>query len=118
VGRNIQLQVLRGTQAQLPSIVAGIDPNTGSAIVPLGMGEMFFAEDTGNLFFGTPGFGLGYVQIGDMSQTSEKLDQLLLTLEATRRAIVALACQGNLHDPKDFEPSTVALESSTVDSNL
>src|ERR1035437_9236340 len=50
MSRKIQLQVLRGAQANIPS---------------LALGEMYFSTDTSNLFFGTPGVGLGYIQIGD-----------------------------------------------------
>jgi hypothetical protein len=105
--RNTQFQVFRGTQAKL---------NTQTP--PLQMGEMYFATDTGNLFFGTPGFGLGYIQIGDTSQVNERLDQLILIMEATRRALVALACEAGNNNPQDFDCAAIAQELNEADSVL
>src|SRR5882762_493743 len=92
-GRNFTFQVLRGTQAQLQDAM------------PLSWGEMYFAEDTGNLFFGTPGVGLGYVQIGDTFQVNETLLQVLAELKAMRKALVAIATDGGRANPQDFEPT-------------
>lgn len=106
MARNITLQVLRGTQANI------------SASMPLALGEMYFATDTGNLFFGTPGFGIGYIQIGDTTQVNEKLEQLIVIMEATRRALVALACQGGQNNPQDFDCAAIAQEMSRTDGIL
>ena len=95
MGRNVQLQILRGTQGQLQSAM------------PLAMGEMYFATDTGNLFFGTPGTGLGYIQLGDTTQVNETLQKILATLEAMRRALVALACEGKRCREEDFDPDEI-----------
>ena len=103
MARNVQLQVLRGTQANIPT---------------LALGEMYFATDTANLFFGTPGVGIGYIQIGDTRQVNEKLDQLIMVAEATRRAIVALACEGGRNNPTDFDVTTIAKENSNTDEVL
>jgi hypothetical protein len=103
MARNIQFQVLRGTQSNIPSDLA--------------FGEMYFAIDTNNLFFGTPGMGLGYIQIGDTTQVNETLKKILLCMEATRRALVALACEGGKNKPTDFEP-TVIDDEGGVDADL
>ncbi len=96
MARNITIQVLRGVQANIPT---------------LALGEMYFATDTGNLFFGVPGFGLGYVQIGDTTQVSEKMDQLVVLMEAVRRLLLALVCDGGKGaNPNDFMPDTIAKE--------
>lgn len=96
MARNVQLQVLRGVQANIPV---------------LALGEMYFATDTGNLFFGTPGTGIGYIQIGDTTQVNETLQQIAILLEAIRRVLVVLAVDGG-HGakPEDFEPERVAAE--------
>lgn len=103
MARNVTIQVLRGVQANIPV---------------LSMGEMFFATDTGNLFFGTPGFGLGYVQIGDTTKVNERLEQLILIMEAMRRALVAIACEGQRNNPQDFDVAAIAQELSGTDSLL
>ena|SRR5438128_2694575 len=90
MARNLKFQVLRGTQANLPSDLA--------------LGEMFFATDTGNLFFGTPGYGSGSVQIGDTTDVNETLQAVLAELRSIRAALVALACEGGKNRPEDFEP--------------
>jgi hypothetical protein len=100
MGRDIEFQVLRGTQSQL------------QLAMPLGMGEMYFATDTGNLFFGTPGTGLGYIQIGDMMQVNETLQKIAVLLEAIRRATVAVACEGKRNKEQDFDPATISREES------
>jgi hypothetical protein len=107
MSRQIQLQVFRGTQAKL---------NTQTP--PLQLGEMYFATDTGNLFFGTPGVGVGYIQLGDTSQVNERLEQLIVLMEAVRRALVALACQGGLSNPQDFDCAAIAQELNEADSVL
>ena len=74
LGRNFAFQVLRGLEAEIQQAV------------PFAWGELYFAEDTGNLFAGTPGFGLGYVQIGDTTQVNQTLVQILAELKALREA--------------------------------
>jgi hypothetical protein len=96
VPRNITFQPLRGTQANLRSAM------------PLSLGEMYFAFDTGALFLGTPGFGVGYVQIGDAGQMNETLQAVLNELKAMRLALVALACDGGRNTPEDFNPEKLA----------
>jgi hypothetical protein len=102
MARNVQLQILRGMQANIPV---------------LALGEMYFATDTNNLFFGTPGVGLGYIQLGDTTQVNETLKKILLCMESTRRALVALACEGGRNKPTDFDPNIIDDESGT-DSDL
>jgi hypothetical protein len=98
MARNVQIQVLRGVQANIPSDLA--------------LGEMYFSTDTQNLFFGTPGYGIGYIQIGDTTKVNETLKQMLLVMESVRRALVALACEGGKSKPADFDISTIANESN------
>lgn len=91
----IQFQTKRGAQANRPALV---------------LGEMYFATDTGNLFFGTPGTGNGYIQIGDTTNVNETLQAVLNELKAMRLALVALACDGNRNIPEDFNPEKLALD--------
>ena len=93
LGRLIEFQPLRGTQADLQQAL------------PLGWGELYFAADTGNLFMGTPGVGVGYVQIGDTAHVNETLLAILAELKAMRKAMVALVTDGGRAVPQDFEPS-------------
>src|SRR5271170_3895681 len=111
MSRNVQFQVLRGTQAQLSTLTAGNDPDTDAAVNPLQLGELYFATDTGNLFLGNPGVGLGYILLGDQTAVNERLDQLIVLMECTRRALVALACQdSNGNKELDFDPATISEE--------
>ncbi len=110
MSRNLQFQFLRGTQSQLSNLVSGVDPDTGNAINPLQFGELYFATDTLNVFMGTPGLGIGYIQIGDQTQVNERLDQLIAIMEATRRALVMIACEGNKAKEIDFDPAAISQE--------
>ena len=98
MARNVQFQPLRGVQANLQSAM------------PLALGEMYFATDTGNLFFGNPGVGLGYIQLGDTSQVNARLEQLIVIMECTRRALVALVCKEGFAQEMDFDPATISEE--------
>ena len=106
MARNVALQVLRGTQANLQ--------NVQSSGTPLQSGEMYFATDTGNLFFGTPGFGIGYIQLGDTTKVNERLEQLIVLMECVRRALVTVACQGNQAKESDFDPAVISQELATA----
>lgn len=110
MARNVKLQVLRGTYAQLLTLQGGTDPDTGLAASPLAWGEMYFGTDTASLYFGCPGVGLGYITIGDTTQVNEKLDQLIVIMEAARRALVSLACEGGKAKELDFDPITISEE--------
>ena len=107
MARNVTFQPLRGVQASLPSSM------------PLALGEMYFATDTGNLFFGTPGVGIGYIQLGDTTNVNETLQQVVLELEAIRRALVSIACDGG-HGakPAEFELDNIATELKDTSSVL
>lgn len=118
MSRNVQLQVLRGTFAQLQTLIGGIDPDTGAQTLPLQMGEPYFATDQGNFYFGTPGYGVGYVQVGDTTQVNETLKQMLVVMESMRRAVVALACEGKRNDPRDFDLAFIDREIQPVDDVL
>lgn len=80
------------------------------AALPLGLGEIYVASDTGNLFIGTPGVGSGYLQVGDTSQMNETLTKLLMEIRAMRVALTALACQGGQAKPGDFDPQMLAAD--------
>lgn len=103
MSRSIQLQVLRGTFAQLQTLQTGTDPDSGQATNPLQQGELYFATDSQALYMGMPGVGSGLIQIGDMSDVSDKLDQLIAVMVATKRAIVAMACEDKKNNPRDFD---------------
>jgi hypothetical protein len=79
-----------------------------SKYMPLALGAMFFATDTHNFYLGTPGFGIGYVQIGDTTGVNQLLQAILNELRSLRLSNIALACQGNLHKPEDFNPEELA----------
>lgn len=105
MARIITIQVLRGMQANLQSAL------------PLALGEMYFATDTGNLFFGTPGVGLGYIQLGDTTQVNETLTKMLLELRGVRLALTQLACEGGKARPSDFDPQNLSSDAEvTVDT--
>ena len=110
MSRNVQFQHLRGTQAQLSTLTAGIDPDTGNQVNPLQFGELYFATDTLNVFMGAPGVGIGYIQIGDQTQVNERLDQLIAIMEGVRRALVVLATQGGLAKEIDFDSAYISTE--------
>ena len=84
MARNVTFQVLRGLEGNLPSDLA--------------MGEMYFATDTGNLFFGTPGYGLNYVQIGDQSTTQTEVEILWIKVRALELALLNIGIE-----TKEFE---------------
>lgn len=88
MSRNLTWQVLRGVYANL------------SQAMPLALGEMYFATDTGNLYFGTPGVGPGYIQLGDILAVNETLQQILQELKMLKLAVISTD-SGLL--PQDFE---------------
>jgi hypothetical protein len=98
--------VSNGTQANLQKVL------------PLAFGQMYFAQDTGNLYFGTPGSGLGYIQIGDTTAMNDTLIKVLNELRAMRAALVQLACDGNKARPQDFDPQTLANDAEATAGNL
>jgi len=98
MSRYLAFQPLRGVQSNLQSAM------------PLALGEMYFCTDTNNLVFGTPGSGLGYIILGDTSQVNDRLDQLIVLMEATRRAMVALVCKEGIATEQDFDPATISKE--------
>jgi hypothetical protein len=106
MARNVSLQILRGVQANIQSAM------------PLALGEMYFSTDTGNLFFGTPGVGVGYIQLGDTTKVNETLQEISILLESIRRVLVVIACDGG-HGAKaeDFEPAAIAVELSGSDTS-
>ena len=110
MSRNLQLQHLRGTQAQLLTLQSGIDPDTGAQVLPLQMGELYFATDTQNVFMGIPGTGSGYIQIGDQTQVNERLDQLICIMEGIRRVLVDIAIREKSGNENDYNPALISTE--------
>jgi hypothetical protein len=90
--RNVDLQILRGIQANMPT---------------LNSGEFYFATDTSNLFIELPGFGPGYIQVADMTGVNETLQQMLLEVRAMKAATVTLACEGARAMEDDFDVQQV-----------
>lgn len=101
MARNIQFQVFQGPQGDLSLLQASTKP--------LQLGEMFFTTDTNNLYFGVPGVGIGYIQIGDTSQVNERLDQLIVIMEAVRRALIAIATNATAVE-MDFDTGVISTE--------
>ena len=97
-GRNLAFQPLRGVQANLANAM------------PLGLGEMYFCTDTNLLIFGTPGIGIGYITLGDVTQVNERLDRLTVIMEGVRRALVAIALNDKVGCEMDFDPTTISTE--------
>lgn len=99
MARNLTFQPLKGIQGNIQQAM------------PLALGEMYFATDTGNLFFGTPGIGLGYIQLGDTKNVNELLTKVLLELQAMRLALTQIACEGGMARPTDFDPQRLGSDS-------
>jgi len=97
-GRNLTFQPLRGVQANL------------TTAMPLSLGEMYFCTDTSLLIFGTPGVGVGYITLGDVTQVNERLDRLTVIMEGVRRALVATALNDKVGCETDFDPETISKE--------
>ena len=53
--------------------------------------------------------------VTDASNSEGVLQQLLLIAECTRRAVVALACEGGRNKPIDFDPTFVSVEEGVDD---
>jgi hypothetical protein len=98
-GQILQYSAANG-QAQYATIIATGTQAGLQSVLPLGLGEIYVATDTGNLFIGTPGVGAGYLQVSDMSQMNDTFQQVLAELKAVRLAIVAL---DSTLLPQDFE---------------
>lgn len=101
-GQVLQYSASSGTYQPTAIIGVGTQANL-QAVLPLGLGEIYVATDTGNLFIGTPGVGVGYLQVGDTSQMLEALQQLILEIRAVRMALVSLDSTAL---PQDFDPQT------------
>ena len=114
MGRNLQIQHLRGTQAQLLTLQLGKDPDTGLSAMPLQMGELYFATDTQNVFMGIPGTGSGYIQIGDQTQVNERLDQLIAIMEGIRRVLVDTALREKSGHENDYDPAQISSELAAI----
>jgi hypothetical protein len=94
------LQLVGGTWQPAAIIAVGTQAGLQS-VLPLGLGEIYVATDTGNLFIGTPGVGLGYLQVGDTSQVNETLIKILQELRAMKLAILSL---DSTLLPQDYVP--------------
>lgn len=109
------LQVINGTLQYASIIAVGLQSALQSAL-PLALGEIYVASDTGNLFIGTPGVGLGYLQVGDTSRMNETLLQLLMEIRSMRLALTSLACQGGQANPRDFDPQALSGDAEIADT--
>jgi hypothetical protein len=90
MGRNNTLQVLRGSEANLQSAM------------PLALGEMYFSTDTSKLFFGTPGTGLGYVQIGNVLGLDDEIACLRIRVQALELALADLGINVEEYEAEDI----------------
>ena len=88
-GQVLQFSASSGVYQPASIIGVGTQANL-QAVLPLGLGEIYVAFDTGNLFIGTPGFGAGYMQVADMTQVIEKLQEMIHQLRALTAAVTAL----------------------------
>lgn len=52
---------------------------------------------------------------GVLSGQSDKQSQMMVVLEAMRRALVALACEGGRNKPQDFDPNIISQEEGADD---
>jgi hypothetical protein len=100
-GQQLQYNVIieSGTQAGL------------QAALPLSLGELYVATDTGNLFIGTPGFGPGYIQVGDTTQMNETLLRIEELLKSLKLAVIST---DNTLRPEDFEPNSQQLRNGNA----
>ena len=103
-------------QLQYATIIATGTQANLTAVLPLGLGEIYVATDTGNLLIGTPGIGVGYLQVGDTRAVNETLLQILMEMRAMRLALTSLACEGGLASPQDFNPQLLASDSELGDA--
>lgn len=111
-----QLLQFNGTTLAYASIIA-VGTQAGlPAVLPLGLGEIYVASDTGNLFVGTPGIGVGYLQVGDTSQMNETLLKMLKELRAMRAALTQLACDGGKATARDFDPQVLDSDTDALNS--
>lgn len=80
-----------------PSLVISVSPNSTIGKVQV--------DPYNNLLVG----------VNNFTEVTETLAQLLLLAECSRRALVALACEGNRNKPVDFDPSVIAQEEGADD---
>jgi hypothetical protein len=108
------LKVVGGVLTYANIIGIGTEANL-SAALPLGTGEIYVATDTGNLFIGTPGVGIGYLQVGDTRAMNETLIQILMEMRAMRLAMTKMACEGGQAVPQDFDPQALGSDAELAD---
>jgi hypothetical protein len=113
-GEVLQYSSATGQLAYTSIIAIGLQSALQS-VLPLGLGEIYVATDTGNLFIGTPGVGSGYLQVGDTTKMNETLLQLLMEIRSMRVALTSLACQGGTANPLDFDPQMLASDAEIAD---
>jgi hypothetical protein len=113
-GELLQYSAASGGVVYAAIIEQGTQANL-SSVLPLALGEIYVATDTGNLFIGTPGFGSGYLQVGDTTRVNETLLQILMEMRAMRLAMTSLACQGAQANPQDFNPQALASDAEVAD---
>lgn len=95
---------------QYAAIIASGPEASLQSVLPLAQGEIYAATDTGSLFIGTPGIGLGYIQAGNSALMIDMLTKILNELRAIRAASVQVACDGGKALPADFDPQALSSE--------
>jgi hypothetical protein len=74
-----------------PATIIAVGPQSGlQSLLPLGLGEIYVASDTGNLFIGTPGVGVGYIEVANTNGVNDLLTQILQEMRALKLAIISL----------------------------
>lgn len=114
-GQVAQYSAASGTLQYASIIATGLQAHL-PAVLPLALGEIYVATDTGNLFIGTPGVGAGYLQVGDTSQVNDLLTKILNEMRAMRLAMTKIACDGGQALPQDFDPQVLASEIEAIRS--
>lgn len=106
------------TQSPFTDLTGDVTVTNGpAASLPstLDFGQMYYATDTNQLYFGTPGIGLGHILIGDTTGMNETLLQVLSELRSMRLALTHLACEGGGARPSDFSPTNLQTDPEIAD---
>lgn len=102
--QGVNLTLLYGPMASVPS--------------PLNLGVFYFATDTGVLLFGNPGYGPGYLTIGDMRGMNDLLTKILLELKAIRLAASVSAEATGKAKMEDFDFDLSLADDPSINTQL
>ncbi|SRR6266566_1023633 len=110
-----QVGIVGGTGLSLETTAGVLDLNlknignspvvTGLGISGLGIPRVTVSSDSFS----------GLSTDANLISGNDTRSQMMLILESTRRAIVALACEGGRNSPVDFDPNTIAKEEGADD---